>query len=322
MKETSIVSATVAICTYNGSQRISLVLEALARQDFPHEDWEVLVIDNASTDVTGEVADRFIKENLGGCGRVVREEQPGLSFARARAVQEARGEIICFLDDDNIPAPYFVAAARQAFAERPQTGVIGGRVLPRWETKPTPLAEAVAPFALAICDLGGRAQRVDAVGGGIVGAGLCVRTELLQIIYKYGETAARVSGRQGKNLMSGEDLVISVVARQLGWECWYVPALQIEHILPASRMKKDYLLRLYDGMGRGQAAVRRLYDWKARSPLAWLIGFKDYCRWRLGQWRGPSSELRHRHPTIAGDMHDLHQSMTLGRACQALAWPR
>ncbi len=316
------LEASVCICTFNGAQRIPLVLEALAAQDCPREDWEVLVIDNASTDGTGGVANRFIKEKLGGCGRVVREEQAGLSSARARAVREARGEIICFLDDDNIPAPDFVATVIQAFSERPQAGVIGGKVLPRWEVKPTPLAEAVAPFALAICDLGETAQCHCAVGGGVVGAGLCVRRDVLRDIFASSTLANTVTGRKGANLIGGDDLAISVVAHQMGWECWYVPTLQIEHVLPASRMDKKYLLRLYRGIGHGQAAMRKCYDWKARSLLSWLIGLKDFCRWQLGQWRGPSAELRQQHPAIAGDLHELHQQMTLGRASQALSWPR
>jgi hypothetical protein len=97
--------------------------------------------------------------------------------------------------------------------------------------------------------------------------------------------------------------------------------MQIEHVLPASRMDKNYLLRLYEGIGRGQAAVRKLYDWKARTPIAWLIGLKDYCRWQIGQRRGTTPELRRHYPALAGDLHDLHQSMTLGRARRALAWP-
>ena len=313
--------ASVCICTYNGATKVGDVLAALAAQTQPTAMWEVLVIDNASTDGTGEVANRLITERFGGRGRVVREEKPGLSFARARAAHEARGEIICFLDDDNIPAPSFVSAAVHAFADRPRTGVVGGKVLPRWVAKPTPLAEAVAPFALAICNLGETAQRMDAAGGGIVGAGLCVRRNVLRDVFACSTLASTVTDRKGANLISSGDLAISVIARQLGWECWYVPTLQIEHILPANRMDKNYLLRLYEGIGRGQAAVRKCYDWKARSPLSWLIGLKDFCRWQLGQWRGPSPELRHQYPAIAGDLHDLHQRMTLGRACHALSWP-
>jgi len=313
---------SACICTYNGASRIGHVLTALARQTASADTWELLVIDNASSDGTGEVASWTLTERLGGRGRVVRETQPGLSFARARAAREARGEVVCFLDDDNIPAPDFIAAVGQAFAERPQAAVIGGKVLPRWETKPTPLAEAVAPFALALCDQGETPKRIEGIGGGIVGAGLCVRRSLLCEIFAAYTLASTVTDRKGASLGSGGDLAISILARQSGWECWYVPTLQIEHVLPAGRMEKEYLLRLYEGIGRGQAAVRPLYDWKACTPLAWLIAAKDFSRWLLGPFRGTTAKLRQQDPDIVTDLQDLNQSMILGRARQAVSWWR
>src|SRR5580704_8967188 len=92
------VAASVCICTYNGGARIGMVIEALAAQTQPLETWELLVVDNASTDGTGDSVNRLVKKMLGGSGRVVHEEQLGLSFARSKAAREARGEIVCFLD--------------------------------------------------------------------------------------------------------------------------------------------------------------------------------------------------------------------------------
>jgi glycosyltransferase involved in cell wall biosynthesis len=313
--------ATVAICTFNGAKRIEAVLAALVRQTVDVNDWEVVVIDNASTDCTGAIADRLIREKLGGRGRVVREEQPGLSFARARAAREARGEIICFLDDDNIPAPDFVKNTILAFQEHPQAGALGGKVLPVWESTPSALALAVQDFALAICDRGDKAFQY-ARNLGPVGAGLCIRTEVLRKIYQDEKTAGGVIGRTGNGCGGGEDLAIAIRVWQLGCESWYEPALVIRHLLPASRMDKKYLLQLYEGIGRGQSAVRKLHDWKARSPLSYLIGLKDFCRWLLGKWRGPSLELRHQHPVIAGDLHDLHQRLIWGRVLQAFCFPK
>jgi hypothetical protein len=175
----------------------------------------------------------------------------------------------------------------------------------------------VAPFALAICDRGETEQRHNAVGGGIVGAGLCVRRDVLRDIFASSTLANTVTDRKGANLLGGGDLAISVVARQMGWECWYVPTLQIEHVLPASRMDKKYLLRLYEGIGRGQFATRKCHDWKARSPLAWLIALKDLIRWLRGCWSGPSPDIHRKHLDIADDLHDLHQNQFWGRAMQA-----
>ena len=314
------MKASVAICTHNGAERLEAVLAALSLQTFDASEWEVLVIDNASTDETVQTAMAMFQRLFAGRGRVVNEPQLGLSYARARAAREAGGEIICFLDDDNIPAPEFVEAAVLAFVQHPKAGVLGGKVLPRWETLPTPLSEAVASFALAICDEGEIARQNNVGGGGVVGAGMCVRREVLRRIYESGTIASRVTGRTGKNLMGGEDLVISIKAKQLGWEIWYVPTLHIEHVIPARRMEKEYLLRLFEGIGRGQAAIRPMFDWKARTPAAWLIGFKDLGRWVIGCCRGPSSKLRGQCPLIASEVHCLQQRQVWGRALQAMRW--
>jgi glycosyltransferase involved in cell wall biosynthesis len=308
--------ATVAICTYNGRARIGEVIRALAVQSQPKEEWELVVIDNASKDDTHEVVSGLLGELLPGNGRVVLEKKAGLSFARARAAEEARGPVLLFLDDDTVPAADWVECGIRAFGERPGAGVIGGKVKPRWEEPPTALAEAVAPFALAICDLGEKPLKVAAAGGGIVGAGMCVRTGLLREIYGDPGAPAQVTGRTGSNLMSGEDLAISAVAREKGWECWYEPGMVIEHMLPASRMEKGYLLRLYEGIGRGQAATRRVYDWKARTVLSWGIGLKDLVRWVGGRMRGGVGG------GLEGELHELRQRQTLGRGLQAMRWPR
>jgi hypothetical protein len=315
------VNATVAICTFNGALRIPMVLGPLAQQDCPHAAWEILVVDS-STDDGKPLIEAECARLFGTRARVVSENRPGLSFARERVSQEAQGEIICFLDDDTVPAPNFVTQAIRAFKERPRAGCLGGKIIPRWKVPPTPLATAVADFALAICDRGDKAISYDVIGGGPVGAGLCARRDLLRQVYREPRFARLVVGGTAVNGGGCEDTAISVAIKGMLWEIWYVPSLVIYHIIPESRMTKEYFLRYYENTGRGQAKVRKIYDWKARTPLAWLIGFKDYCRWRLGQQRGPSPELRRQHPAIAGDLHELHQSLTFGRARQAFSWPR
>ncbi|HWY29861.1 MAG TPA: glycosyltransferase [Candidatus Acidoferrum sp.] len=309
--------ATVAICAYNAKDRISLVLQALAAQNAPADSWDVLIVDNASTDGTGQYSSDLAGEILKCRTRVVVEETPGQAFARQRAAREVQGAIICFLDDDNIPAPDFVACAIRAFDSRPAAGAIGGKIMAVWETPPTALALAVQGFALAICDLGDTPIKHE-LNNGPVGAGLCIRSPILQAIYARKDAAKAAIGRKGKGLGGGDDLAIGILTWQMGYECWYDPSLVLEHRLPARRMEKDYLLRLYEGIGCGQAEIRRLYDWKARSPLGVLIGANDLFRWLAGQWSGPGPELRQRYPEIARDLHELNQRMTLGRSRQAL----
>ncbi len=311
------VAASVCICTYNGVASIGMVIEALAAQTQPLETWELLVIDNASTDGTSDSANRLIKKIFAGSGRVVHEEQLGVSFARAKAAQEARGEIICFLDDDNIPAPDFVAGAIRAFADRPAVGALGGKILPVWETPPNALALAVQHFALAICDHGDKAFR-HCSKNGPVGAGLCIRSKILKAIYFECGAAAKVTGHRGGGVRGGDDFVLGILTWQLGYECWYEPSLKIQHLLPARRMEKEYLLQLYEGIGRGQAAVRRLCDWKARTPLALVIAAKDIARWLKRSWRPSVADSQVHNEVLARDLNDLEKRLILGRALAAI----
>jgi glycosyltransferase involved in cell wall biosynthesis len=310
------LKATVSICTYNGAARIGNVLESLVPQTLPPDQWEVLVVDNACTDNTVDVCKEW-RDKLPVSLRIVREKWPGLSYARGCAGRNAWGEIVCFLDDDNLPAPEFVDRAVTAFQNHPRAGAIGGKVLPIWQSPPNPLAEAVQDFALAICDRGDEAF-VYNTNVGPVGAGICIRTQILHDIYNDPDFAQTVPGRTQKGYGGGEDLAIAILVWRLGWECWYEPSLIINHLLPEYRMEMSYLVPLYEGVGCGQAKVRRLYDWKARNPfLNRLIGLKDLlrymhgCLWSVGLKRKKNDEL-------SQQLHILSQHQLWGRAWQAI----
>lgn len=313
---------SVGICTYNGAGRIELVLEALGHQTRRAMDWEVLVVDNASTDDTTRLAGEALQTHLPGRGRQVIERQPGVMFARRRATLEARSELIAYLDDDNIPDPDFVEHAIAIMARHPEAGIAGGKVLAQWLGTPTALGEAVAPFALAIRDLGDSPFAYAEITGGPDTAGMVARTSLLRAIFSDAHLAHKMTGRKGKSLISGEDTALVIRAHQLGFTCRYEPRLVIHHRLPASRTSPEYLLRLYEGIGRGQASMRPLWDAKAKSPiLALLIALKDGGRWLLRAVRGTSPALRQERGALADDVHRLDQAQVWGRFVQGLREP-
>ncbi|NJO50536.1 MAG: glycosyltransferase family 2 protein [Leptolyngbyaceae cyanobacterium RM2_2_4] len=105
------VDFTVAIPTYNGAQRLPDVLEALKLQTGTESFiWEVLVVDNNSQDTTAEVVKAYQQNSL-YLIRYCLETTQGAGFARKRAIHEAKSKLIGFLDDDNIPAESWIAAA-------------------------------------------------------------------------------------------------------------------------------------------------------------------------------------------------------------------
>ncbi len=137
------VRATVAICTRNRAAVLGRALEGLSVMVVPPAaEWEVLVVDNASTDGTQEVLKQFA-ERLPL--RVVREDAPGVSAARNRAVSESRGEYLLWIDDDAVPHRGWLAAYLEAFDKWPDASLLGGPIdlefdaeLPEWFTRVLP----------------------------------------------------------------------------------------------------------------------------------------------------------------------------------------
>lgn len=322
------MKVSVCICTHNGGRRLAAVLDCLARQTAPAESWEVIVVDNASTDDTAAAAAAGLARHAGMRGRVVAEPEAGLSFARRRGALEASGEIVCFLDDDNLADPDFIETACRIFAEHPKTGSAGGKVLADWETEPTPLVRAVEGYALAIVDRGDAPFVYEWVADGPVGAGMCIRRDLVLAALHDLDMCGSVTDRRGSSLVSGGDMALAVKVCQAGYERRYDPALRVRHRLPAERMTRDYLLRLHEGIGRGQAAVRRLWARRGdRRAMALFVAFKDGLLWLRGLVLGPGAGTRltafslpagAAPASLRGDLHAMEQSLLRGRVAGAL----
>jgi glycosyltransferase involved in cell wall biosynthesis len=123
---------SVIICTYKRAELLAQALESVIRQDFPVDDFEVIVVDNASTDQTKVVVDGFCER----CPNVhyITEGEIGLSHARNRAWKEARGEFLVYLDDDVIlPVSYLQIAEQVIKAHQPS--IFGGPIYPFYSSQ-------------------------------------------------------------------------------------------------------------------------------------------------------------------------------------------
>ena len=103
------INITVLLCTFNRGQRLSKALDSVAAQILPDSvSWEVVVVDNNSTDQTREIVERYCRRYPGRF-RYIFESHQGLSRARNTGIRESRGEVIAFIDDDVIAEPTLVA---------------------------------------------------------------------------------------------------------------------------------------------------------------------------------------------------------------------
>jgi glycosyltransferase involved in cell wall biosynthesis len=122
------LGVSVAICCHNGGDRLPETLACLEEQCASGVEWEVLIIDNASTDHIGEIAQQSWPEDAATPMRIVREPQLGISFARQKALREARYEIVSFVDDDNHVASDWVAVASEVMSADHELGALGSNL--------------------------------------------------------------------------------------------------------------------------------------------------------------------------------------------------
>ena len=231
---------TVAIRTFNGAKRFPLVLERLRTQiQVEAITWEVLIVDNNSDDDTAEVIQSYQNDWKHCPLRYVFEPQQGASIARRRAIQEAMGSLIGFLDDDNLPSLNWVAAAYTFGQAHTQAGAYSSDIHPDYEVEPPKDFQKIA-FYLPVIERK-KTFRIDTNKQGFPpGAGLVIRKSVWvenvpdRLVFQ-GPVGSHLSAK-------GEDIEALIYIKQAGWEIWHNAEMEIWHHIPKWRLEKQYLL--------------------------------------------------------------------------------
>jgi len=249
---------SVVIATWNRVPLLADTLRALAAQEVPPGlAWEIVVVDNNSTDATAQVVDEFAAGAPVPLRRVFEPEQ-GLSRARNRGIREAQGTILAFCDDDVLPAGDWVARIPAAL-ERWSADGIGGRILPRFEGPSPPPAwltgnrRLLRQLALMDWEESGPLALPLAPNPQVWGANMAFRREVFD---RVGEFDPR-RGVFGRRLFRGEEADLIARALSLGMRIAYDASLTVHHRIGPDRMRKAYFRRLAfdDGVGEARAAA-------------------------------------------------------------------
>ncbi|MEH1907821.1 hormogonium polysaccharide biosynthesis glycosyltransferase HpsE [Nostoc sp.] len=264
------IDFTVAIPTYNGQSRLPELLERLQNQLYTeHLSWEIIVVDNNSTDNTAKVIQTY-QQNW-QCPYPLKylfETKQGAAHARQRAIEEAKGTFIGFLDDDNYPTSTWVAAAYAFGEQHPLAGAYGGEVHGEFEVEPPENFQKIACF-LAITERGTKPHQYKAPMKMLPpGAGLVVRKQAWE------RTVPKnlVLNHKGREVgLASEDLEAVLHIQLGGWEIWYNPEMCIYHKIPAWRFQREYLIRLFRcvGLSRHHLRMLRIQPWQ--RPLVSLV---------------------------------------------------
>lgn len=290
---------SVVICAHNPDLiRLRRVLTALRQQTLAVELFEVILIDNGSEPPLdqGNTLDAEFRI------RIVAEGRLGLSYARARGFTEAAGNICILVDDDNVLAPDYLASALSFLDQHPDLGLLGGPCRPEFDAEPAAWTREFFPL-LALRDLGSEVRTHPGSTDGPraypdfspTGAGMVIRTNLAlawQRRFEHAGTAP--SDRRGTQLSSAGDNDIVLHALALGAGLAYLPALEVTHLLPSTRLAPAYLARLNEGIQKSWMQVLRLHGvnpWPAISRFgAWLRIAKCWLTYRA--WQGHPERIR------------------------------
>lgn len=250
---------SVVICTRNPRPAVlARVLDALAKQTLATHRWELVVVDNASASPPLIPA---LPPRLSV--RTVVEKRAGLTSARLCGIRQARGDLIVFVDDDNVLAPDYLSTAISIAASHPTLGAFGGIITAECECPPPSWLEPFLPN-LAVCNLKEDIITDDAHAYASIpcGAGLCVRSAVATLYAHslHNDQRRMALDRRGDSLRSCGDWDIVLTGMDAGWSMGRFTSLRVSHVIPASRLTYDYNKRLAYSIGESIGlliAIRR-----------------------------------------------------------------
>jgi glycosyltransferase involved in cell wall biosynthesis len=272
------MNLSVILCTHNPALGpLRETLDGLRRQTLTADQWELILVDNASEPPLKA------EDLLGGLsnGRLVAEPKPGLTPARLRGLEECHGQLLVYVDDDNVLEADYLKVALELFKSRPHVGAFGGSIEPVFEEKPP---EWTRPYwyLLAIRDT--PEDRWGLLPGNHAiepcGAGLCVRREVAEFYQNLVQTdPLRASlDRRGESLASAGDTDLIYCSYDLGLGIGRFRALKLKHLIPQKRLQPDYLLRLFEAMAYSGVILKQVRGHSAIDTRFSVVGLLR--RWK------------------------------------------
>lgn len=261
---------TVAICTWNRAGLLDQTLLRMQELRIPTGlSWELLIVNNNCTDNTDAIIE---KHSAKLPIRRLLEKRQGHSNARNCAIDNARGELIVWTDDDVDPDLGWLSAAVEAFSRHPDAAAVGGPIEPWFATDPDPdLMAAFRELRIGYCGVDhGPAERWLESHEAIYGANMAFRRSSVE-----GLRFDPRTGRNGMILSNGDDVTYVAAVRNRGGKVFWAPSMRLRHYVDPHRMTLQYLERF----NRDNARLEVLTN--PGGPFSTLFGIP---RWLIRQY--------------------------------------
>ena len=268
------IPVSVILCAHNPrASYLQATLEGLRVQDLPFAEWELILIDNQSSE---PLSSRF-DVSWHPKGRIVVEGTLGLAHARRRGYLESRGQLVIHSDDDNVLSPNYLRSALDIYRKFPQLGCFGGQIIARFEREPVNALERTFGFSREF-DSDRWSNLLDDIRTMPYGAGMCLRREVIEAYLKQVADDPRrmVLGRTGARFITGEDIDLNFVAVRLGYGTGLCANMSLIHLIASDRMSAAHAIRYGAGNAYSMVLLHYLHTNNINLPRRSLFGNAVY----------------------------------------------
>lgn len=275
-------AVSIIIPTINRAESLALTLASIAQQAMVDVDYDIVIVDNGSTDHTASVSAQAIASYHTHSIRYIYDPIPGLLTGRHRGALETEAELLVFVDDDIDAAPCWLQAIVETFAD-PSIQLVGGRNLPRYEAEPPAWIDGFrhstsyggwALGHLSLLDLGNQILEIDA--SYIWGLNFAIRR---QALFDLGGFHPDNIPDHLQHFQGDGESGLTMKAKQRGYRAVYQPRALIYHRIPASRLTPAYFEKraFYQGVCDSYTYIRRT---QSVGPLPWTLSGESWStRW-------------------------------------------
>lgn len=286
---------SIIVCTYNREIYLPKMLNSVAQQDCNKDDFELIIINNNSTDNSSEICQNFKKNNKINISYFL-EERQGLSFARNRGIKESKGDFLVFIDDDAFLEKCYINELKKYLKDTEVDIGFGGRILPYLECDlPRWMSDYLSPL-MSIIDLGEKIKLFKGYKYPI-GANMGVSRSIINRIGNFNEEL----GRTGTSMIGGEEKDFFLRIKKSKIPIYYFPKILVHHVIPAERLTIQFIKNQALGIGRSECirvkskgilgVIKKIIEEKLKWIVSiilffyYLISLKTSKGWMIVKFR-------------------------------------
>ena len=271
---------SIVICSYNRASYISGALDSLYHQSAGLDNFEAIIVDNNSTDNTAEVFKQWRSSHANGSFTYLTESKQGASFARNTGAKGAKGQWLCFMDDDAIANSNYVENIIMHIKTKPEAIGFGGRIIPKY------IPSAPEWMSYYVSSLVGNFDYAPTAcafenGKYPLESNMIVKKDIYDSI---GGFNTQLPGVVGTLRIGGEGKELFYKLLALGHTIYYDPTICVEHVVEVKKLTPEYMYRVASGIGRGEKTrtlsiskgsyFKKIIEYLFKLGAAFVIGFK------------------------------------------------